>query len=673
METEKNAVIIKTKIITIIALTIMVTVGATTAVLIRMQNSRMLESKLEDTQFLCDVVEKTIENSMREGDTVEVQKVLENVGKSKEIVALRILSPDGTILKSTHRDEIGSKSADFIKNNFSGSQKPTFINDTTINYFHSIQNRSECYRCHEQRNSVIGVVQIKHDITRNMSTFLSIKRLLILSNIAIVLLVSLILSLLFSRFIMNPLKNLLTTINSVEAGNWQATVKVTGNDELGVLGASFNRMIQEINNLYKKNIVKERELSKIRVELEHKTKLEGLYSQLEFKLKELETANKAITSLSKEVKNKNIELEKAVDRLKKINEIGRMLSSIIETQELMRIIIQTTADLLKAEKVTLHLKNSRRPEVTIQYKRGIGLENITDSFLEVNKEFADLLSHGRPVIIPCPVEPGLANGPAKGQKLGVPLKMKGQVIGAMVLENGAASGSFTEDELELLTTLSNQAMVAIENAWLYESVKTNYFATIQSLVNALEASDRFTKGHSERVRMLSVELGKYIGLDFKEIELLEHASILHDIGKIGIDHFILQKQGKLTTKEYSMIKTHPLIGDEILGPIETLEGVRKTIIQHHERYDGNGYPYGLRGDEISLKSKILSVVDTFDAMMTDRPYRKALSLHAVKEELKVNAGSQFDPYVVGAFVDMLGSTGDKLLTAAGYNTMYISA
>jgi HD-GYP domain-containing protein (c-di-GMP phosphodiesterase class II) len=141
---------------------------------------------------------------------------------------------------------------------------------------------------------------------------------------------------------------------------------------------------------------------------------------------------------------------------------------------------------------------------------------------------------------------------------------------------------------------------------------------------------------------------------------------LHDIGKIGIDHFILQKQGKLTSKEYRLIKTHPLIGDEILGPLETLEGVRKTIIQHHERHDGNGYPYGLRGDEISMKSKILSVVDTFDAMMTDRPYRKALSLTAIKEELLSNAGSQFDPFVVGAFLALLNASGEALLTSAGY-------
>jgi HD-GYP domain-containing protein (c-di-GMP phosphodiesterase class II) len=660
--------IIKTKIITIIALTIVLTVGTTTAVLMKMQNDRMIASKLQDTEFLCDVIERTIDSAMREGKTAEVQRILENVGKSKEILSLRILSPDGMILKSTKGIEIGSRSPDILRGYF-GGEKPRLVNDTTINYAHGIKNRPECFRCHDSRNGIVGFIQIKHDISRNITTFLSIKRLLVFSGLAIVILVSIILSTLFSHFVMNPLKNLLSAINNVEAGNWQTTVKINSDDELGIIGSSFNKMIREVNNLYNKNIAKERELSKIRVDLEHKSKLENLNSQLEFKLKELETANKAVTSLSREVKSKNIELEKAVERLKKINEIGRILSSIIETNELMRIIIQTTADLLRAESVTLHLRNSHKPAVTIQYKRGEGLESIPDFSLEMKREFKDIFAHGKPVIISYQLEDD-TGVPVCGQKIGMPLRMKGQIIGAMMLENGRNCGSFTEDEIELLTTFSNQAMVAIENAWLYESVKTNYFATIQSLVNALEASDRFTKGHSERVRMLSVELGRYIGLDFKELELLEHASILHDIGKIGIDNFILQKQGKLTSKEYSLIKTHPLIGDEILGPIETLEGVRKTIIQHHERYDGNGYPYGLRGDEISLKSKILSVVDTFDAMMTDRPYRKALSLSSVKEELMANAGTQFDPYVVGAFVDMVNASGDTLLAAAGYTAVF---
>ncbi|MHB8881759.1 MAG: HD domain-containing phosphohydrolase [Thermodesulfovibrionales bacterium] len=659
--------VIRTKIITIIALTILLTIGTTTIVLIRTQNTKMINDKFKDAEFLCDLIEQTTASAMKVGNTSEVQRILEHIGHNREIPHLRILSPDGTILKSAHKEEVGARSSEFIKSSSKESfLKPTLVNDTTINYFHNIPNQKNCYGCHDSTTPVIGIIQLNYDISRNFATFLSIKRMLIFSNIAIVVLISAILSLLFSRLITVPLKNLLAAIRDVENGNWQTTVTVSSGDELGVIGRSFNSMLQEINSLYQKNLAKERELSKIKVDLDHKNKLEDLNTQLEFKIRELETANKAVTSLSKEVKNKNIKLEKAVERLKKINEIGRILSSIIETQELMKIIIQTTADLVKAEKVIMHLKNPDRPELTIQYLRGTGIQQLTECSLDLSDDYRDLYSHGRPIFRPGSGDAASPEDGAQGSRIAVPLRMKGQIIGAMMIENDVLSGHYTEEELQLLTTLSNQAMVALENAWLYENVKSNYFSTIQSLVNALEANDRFTRGHSERVRLLSLELGRYIGLDFKELELLEHASILHDIGKIGIDNFILQKNGRLTDKEYGIIKTHPMIGDEILGPIGTLEGVRKTIIQHHERYDGKGYPFGLRGDEISLKSKILSVIDTFDAMMSERPYRKALSLYEVKTELKTNAGSQFDPYVVEAFVDLLNADEDKLLSMAGY-------
>jgi len=461
---------------------------------------------------------------------------------------------------------------------------------------------------------------------------------------------------------MKPLKNLLATIREVESGNWSATVKDITNDELGMISTAFNTMIREINKLYTKNIAKERELSKIKIDLEHKSQVEELNTQLEFKIKELETANRAITSLSREVKGKNKDLEKAVEQLKRMNDIGRVLTSIIETEQIMKIIIRTTADLFNTDKALLHIRSNGKPPLIIQYRRGLSTDILADIPRDYEAEYSDIILQGKPVLCP--------QNSSSLSRIGVPLRMKGQIVGAMILDSRNESEGFTDDDMELLTTLSNQAIVAIENAWLYESVKHNYFATIQSLVNALEASDMYTRGHSERVKMLALELGRYIGLDFRELETLEHASILHDIGKIGIESFILQKQGKLTPKEYCLIKSHPLIGEEILGPIDTLESVRQIILQHHERYDGKGYPYGLRGEELSLKARILSVVDTFDAMMSERPYRKALSLCEIMDELGANAGTQFDPYVVESFIEMLNHRGEMLLSSAGYTKLH---
>jgi HD-GYP domain-containing protein (c-di-GMP phosphodiesterase class II) len=517
----------------------------------------------------------------------------------------------------------------------------------------------ECHGCLASSDKLAGNIQITLDASPSYAAMLSSKRLLLLPITFTALLISGILSLFFFRLVNRPVKNLQTAINEVGSGKWNAGTE--NNTELHGFSSSFNKISGEINKLCELEINKERELSRMKTELEHKTRNEELNSELESKIQELEAANIAIACLSHEVKGKNTELEKAVERLKKINEVSRVLSSIIDPDELLKIITLTAADLLNSEKVILHLHKNRCS--TVQYLKGSGLEVLESFPSNPDRHLVELLSEGRPIFRPRPVQDHGID-----PRIGVPLQIKAQVIGAVIVERNAEDAAFTKEDLFLLTTLSNHAVVAIENAWLYESVKDHYLATIQSLVNALEASDKFTKGHSERVRYLSLELGRHIGLDFRELEILEQASILHDIGKIGIESFILQKQGKLTSNEYSMIKAHPLIGEEILGPIGTLTEVRQIIIQHHERYDGKGYPYGLNGDDLSLKAKILSVVDTFDAMMSDRPYRKAISVQKIKEEVMAHAGTQFDPHVVEAFIKLLDCKGEELLSSAGYFT-----
>ena len=658
--------VLKSKIIIVLTVVLLLTIGTSAAVVLRVQTKMLIDSKLKDVEVLSDLIERSITDAMESGRTADVQKILENIGKNQEITTLRILSTSGGIMKSKSPDEIGLKAKEYTLSS-SDHQKQPILNEEAITYFKPIFNKPECYGCHNKEVKTAGIIQIKYDMSRSKNDIMSIKRFLVFSNILSVLAVAIILSIMFSKLILKPLKNVLSAMKEFEAGNWEAKAHATGNDEFGVISQAFNKMTDEVRGLHEKSLRKEKELSKIKLDLDHKRKLEELNAQLQFKVKEVETANKTVVTLSKEVKSKNVELEKMIERLRRINDVGKMLSSIIETDELIKLIIKTTAELLSAGRGAIYLKRNEKPSLTLKYHHGIGVEDFGDVALDFKPIYSELMDNGSPLII---YEKDTARKNSFGinnSAIGVPLKMKGQVIGAMLLEDKLDGASFTDDELELLTTLANQAMVSIENAWLYERVKTNYFATIQSLVNALEANDRYTKGHSERVRYLSVELGKYIGLDYREIEVLEHAAILHDIGKIGIDSMVLHKEGKLTANEYGLVKAHPLIGDEILGPIDTLAGVRTTIIQHHERYDGRGYPYGIPGDEISLKARILAVIDTFDAMLTDRPYRRSLTLFRAKEELKQGAGSQFDPYVVNAFLDMFEAREEELLMTSGYN------
>jgi HD-GYP domain-containing protein (c-di-GMP phosphodiesterase class II) len=652
--------ILRTKIISIMAMVLLISVGISTTITLHAQNKKIIAAKVADTETLINIILRSIESAMADGRTHEVQRALENIGKNAEVLNLRIVSNDGFILKSKNPEEIGLKSKEYSQLKYKDNRYKPVVEGNVINMIVPVENKKQCFGCHSGNISVNGLIEMTYDISRTNAGMLAVKRFLVLSNILTVLIVATLLGFMFTRFVTTPLNRFMGTIKAVEDGDLDARVKVTSGDELGSIQTAFNKMLEEIKNLYDKNIKKEKEISKVKVELDHKRALEELNTQLQYKIKEVETANKAVLSLSKELKSKNIELQTMVERLEKINEVGRMLTSIIETDELIKIIIRTTAELLQTEKGSIHLARSEEEKLTLVYKRGIGVEATTAQVHEIHSLYSELLSEGASVLI------GKDDAQNRLPAIGVPLKMKGQIIGGMHLETKGGGAEFSEDELELLVTLANQAMVAIENAWLYETVKNNYFGTIQALVNALEASDQYTKGHSERVRYLSLELARYVGLDFKELEVLEHAAILHDIGKIGIDSMVLNKKGQLSSSEFSLVRAHPIIGDEILGPIGTLEGVRTTILQHHERYDGGGYPYGIAGDEISLKARILAVVDTFDAMLMDRPYRKAFPLNLALDELRQGAGTQFDPFVVNAFLELL-YTKEDLLKEAGYS------
>jgi response regulator RpfG family c-di-GMP phosphodiesterase len=231
----------------------------------------------------------------------------------------------------------------------------------------------------------------------------------------------------------------------------------------------------------------------------------------------------------------------------------------------------------------------------------------------------------------------------------LPVTLKGKLLGVLEAIN-KKNGLFTDEDMELLTALSNQVAVAIENARLYDQMRETFYATVHALADTIEKRDPYTGGHTRRVMNYSLAIGKTMGLSPKEMIDLKLSAILHDIGKIGIKDSILLKNEQLTFDEYNVIIMHPGYGAEILTHIRQLREIVPGVKWHHEKYDGSGYPDGLKGEAIPLIARIISVADTFDAMTTDRPYRKGLSTQAALEELRAKAGSQFDPVVVDAFV-----------------------
>ncbi len=194
---------------------------------------------------------------------------------------------------------------------------------------------------------------------------------------------------------------------------------------------------------------------------------------------------------------------------------------------------------------------------------------------------------------------------------------------------------------------------------LYTKMRKVYLDTIRALAAAIDAKDPYTKGHSERVAETSVALAQELNLSDRDIENIEYTALLHDIGKIGIADNILGKNSSLTNKEFDKIKEHTVMGAKIIEPVDFLKNSYKAIYHHHERYNGDGYPDGLKSEDIPLSARIIAVADAYDAMNSDRPYRKKLSHNKILRELKEQSGKQFDPEVVKVLVSVLDIEREK--------------
>lgn len=234
----------------------------------------------------------------------------------------------------------------------------------------------------------------------------------------------------------------------------------------------------------------------------------------------------------------------------------------------------------------------------------------------------------------------------------VPLLVKERAIGSLSIYT-TSPRVFTPGDIQLFTTFANQVAVVVENARLFKEVEESYVGLLEALGVVVETRDFYTADHSRDVRNYAVTIATKMGLSPEEIDAISYASFLHDLGKIGIEERILDKPGKLTAEEFEKISAHSKIGADIVGQIKILKHLAPLILHLHERYDGKGYPDGLKGKNIPLGSRILMVADAFSAMTCDRPYRKALSKEEAIIELKRNSKTQFDPEVVNIFLSIL--------------------
>lgn len=369
--------------------------------------------------------------------------------------------------------------------------------------------------------------------------------------------------------------------------------------------------------------------------------------------------------ISQAIANANLHerTDMQVAELSLIQELGKAINSSLDLDSVLNYFIDMTTRITESTRATLMLYDDSNDELYVEVHRGFDDSEILDIRLKVGEGVA-----GRAAEIRRPIRIENTDKSREYKKLphvtkqdnltliSAPLVNKDNLVGVINCERLLSKkGPFTVENLDLLDTLASQASIAIENARLYHNLLNVYLETIRSLAAAIDAKDSYTHGHSRRVTDLSVSIALEMNLPRSEVDTIRHASLLHDVGKIGISEQILLKPGRLTNEEFETIKSHPHIGAGILNSIEFLKNVCEIIKHHHERYDGKGYPDRLAADDIPLGSRIISVADSFDAITSCRPYRKPLTFDEATEEIVRCSGTQFDPTIVEAFVRLRDS------------------
>lgn len=341
-------------------------------------------------------------------------------------------------------------------------------------------------------------------------------------------------------------------------------------------------------------------------------------------------------------------------------EVGRVVSSTLDLRELLTKIMSTATKVMRCETSTVYLVDEQTNELYFHIVSGD--PNVGAKLQEIRLPMGTGLAgwcaqNNKPIIVPdTEKDPRFFKGADKKSgfvtrsMICVPMRLKDKVIGVLQVLNRTGTIPFNDHDLEMLENMANQAVSSIENARLYENIQKVYLATIEVLATAIDAKDPYTQGHSRRVTQYSVAIAEEMNLSPKEIEDIRYAGLLHDVGKIGIKDSIIRKPGRLTDEEYAIIKKHPSIGAKILRPVDFLADKIPGVLHHHEYYDGRGYPDHLVGEDIPLAGRIICVADAFDAMTTNRPYRKGLTVKTAVGELKKFSGKQFDPQCVEAFL-----------------------
>ncbi len=333
--------------------------------------------------------------------------------------------------------------------------------------------------------------------------------------------------------------------------------------------------------------------------------------------------------------------------------VGEGIASMHNIDTFLDLIVETVVEAFSGRVGVLLLLDQAKQNFYVRAVHGVQIGEIANIKIKVGQEpFAGIL-HSNGSVIVSQLDYSQVHNPEYGMlfeapMLAAPLILHEHAIGVILVCGKRTGESFKEDEKKLLYNLALQTAVAIENSELNEDVEKTYFETISALAIAVDAKDRYSRGHLDRVATYVVRIAESLNLGEEDIRTLRDAAKLHDVGKIGVPDEILFKADALSYEEMEVMKKHPEVGESIIRPIRHLRNLCDIVRHHHEKLDGSGYPDGLRGNQISLLVRITTVADIFDALSTNRPYRKS---HTFEEAFKImrDMKNQIDQHIVEVF------------------------
>lgn len=315
------------------------------------------------------------------------------------------------------------------------------------------------------------------------------------------------------------------------------------------------------------------------------------------------------------------------------------LAGVHDTETYCLLVLQEIAQEISADSAFVHMKGNKNHRRMILH----GLSQSDLKRIEQDPAMQALRDDKTAIV-------NLRDGKST---IVVPVKEKDKPAGRLVLLKVAGKRNFSAYEKTFVSIINNIICPTMESLSLYSSLQILYLNTVKALAAAIDAKDAYTHGHSYRVARFSLAIGRQLDIESQMLPDLEVAAYMHDLGKIGIPESILGKEGRLSPEEFAEIKKHPLLTNKILEPIDLPDSIVQATLQHHERMDGRGYPFALKGDQISPFAKIIAVADVFDALTSARPYRSAMTVEEALAEICAGIDTEYDRNVVQAFIDAL--------------------